>query len=151
MMIPFFDKCPEVGKKEMLHFALKDEEGLPDGDYSLIEAFCDNPDCDCRNAHIGFFKRTPEPKGLATINYGWESRNYYINIFLNKEEAGKVQGTCIIEAERPEIGDAALRVVNKILQDTDYSEKIKKHYKMFKHALREETGREPETFSIRRK
>jgi len=34
MMVPLFDKCHELGK-EMLGFALKDEEGLPDGDYIL--------------------------------------------------------------------------------------------------------------------
>ena len=151
MIIPFFKKCPEVGNKEMLHFALKDEEGLPGGEYSLVEAFCDNPDCDCRNTHIGFFKRKPVPRGLATINYGWESINYYISVFLDKEEARKVQGTCIIEAETPEIGDAALKLFNKILQDTDYSKKIKKHYKMFKHALREETGQRAGNFSKKKK
>ncbi len=62
-----------------------------------------------------------------------------------------MQGTCIIEAETPEIGDAVLKLFNKILQNTDYIEKIKKHYKMFKHALREETGQRAGNFSKKKK
>jgi hypothetical protein len=72
-MIPLYEKCPELGK-QIIGFTLKDEEGLPDGDYVLMESFCDNPDCDCRNAFIYITTAPPEVKNMAGINYGWEEQ-----------------------------------------------------------------------------
>ncbi len=34
-MIPPYEKCPELGE-QTIGFTLKDEEGLPDGDYVLM-------------------------------------------------------------------------------------------------------------------
>ncbi len=70
---------------------------MPDGDYVLMESFCDNPDCDCLNAFIYITTAPPEVKNMAGINYGWESRQYYESIFADEERANQVHGVHLLE------------------------------------------------------
>ena len=114
-MIPLYEKCPELGK-QIIGFTLKDEEGLPDGDYVLIECFCDNPDCDCRNAYIYITTAPPKVKTMAGINYGWESRQYYESISADEEGASQAYGIHLIEGEQLEWADAFLELFKKIMR-----------------------------------
>ena len=148
-MIPLYEKCPELGK-QLLGFALKDEEGLPDGDYVLIECFCDNPDCDCRNAFIYITAAPPKVKSMAGINYGWESRQYYESVFPSKEGVNQVHGIHLLEGKQSKWADAFLELFKRMVREGDLGEKIKKHYKLFKAAVRRETGWEEQT-SARKK
>ncbi len=141
-MIPLYKKCPELGKK-MLGFALKDEEGLPDGDYVLMECFCDNPGCDCRSAYIYIMTAPPKVKRIASINYGWESRKYYESIFPFKDGASRAHGIHLLDEKQSELADAFLELFKKMVRDVNFGEKIRKHYKLFKAALRKkEDGEE---------
>jgi len=141
-MIPLYEKCPEFGKK-MIGFGLKDEEGLPDGDYVLMEFFCDNPGCDCRNVYIYIMTAPPELKKVAGINYGWESIEYYERIFPSKDGARMAHGIHLLDGEQSELADAFLELFKKMAKKAYFREEIKKHYKLFKAALgKKEDGEE---------
>ncbi len=139
-MIPLYKKCPELGDK-MLGFSLKDEEGYPDGDYVLMELFCDNPDCDCRNVYIYIMTASPEIKTIARINYGWESREFYEKIFPSEDEAARANGIYLLDGKQSELSDAFLKLFRKLVREANFGEKIRKHYKLFKAALRKEKER----------
>ena len=108
--------------------------GLPKGKYFLLEAYCDEPNCDCRRVIFNIL----EEKGkqpIAIIGYGWEKREYYIKWFGNndKSEIDELKGpslnTLSIQSEYAPI---ILDNMKYILKDKKYIERIKNHYNMFK-------------------
>lgn len=123
-MIPLYDKCPEFGN-QMIAFALKDEEGLPDGDYVLFEAYCDNPACDCRNVTIQIMAAPPKVKNMATISYGWESREYYKSVTDDEETVNRLYGFHLLGGKQSERADAFMNMFEKMIRDTDVGQKIK--------------------------
>ena len=129
---PFYDQSSEAYKAERIKLIVKDEEGLLDGEYHLIESFCSNPDCDCRNVYLRFFTTPPEAKELAAINYGWGSREYYEENSHDRNAATKMRAVHIVDASTPELGHAFLRIAKKMLEDANYQRKIKKTTKYLK-------------------
>ena len=148
---PFYDQSSEAYKAERIKLIVKDEEGLLDGEYHLIESFCSNPDCDCRNVYLRFFTTPPEAKELAAINYGWGSREYYEEKSPDRNAATKMREVHIVDASTPELGHAFLRIAKKMLEDANYQRKIKKDYKIFKASLRKKKSRQEETSPLRKK
>lgn len=52
----FGEFFPEIADKETRVVTVVDQAitGLPLGAYALIDLYCTNPDCDCRNVVAGF-------------------------------------------------------------------------------------------------
>ncbi len=79
MMEPFYNKFPEVAEKETrCIIVMNEKEGLPRGEYFLLESYCNNPKCDCRRVFINVLHKD---KILATIGYGWESLEFISEFF----------------------------------------------------------------------
>ena len=77
-MTPFMEKFPDCAGEEMLVLRIQEKgQSLPSGEYGFFEWFCEDKDCDCRRALLQVI--SPQRKGriLATINYGWESAEFY--------------------------------------------------------------------------
>jgi len=78
-MTPFFQRFPERGVRETRSVTITGRNDLPDGDYGFIELYCDEPHCDCRRVMVVVLRPdTGWNKFWATINYGWESREFYL-------------------------------------------------------------------------
>ena len=66
------------------------------GEYALVEAFCNDKDCDCRRVMFNFV--TPENhKTVAAIAYGWETEKFYTKWFgeINRNMIKSMQGSIL--------------------------------------------------------
>ena len=149
MMVPLFEICPDLSA-DGIAFGLRDEEGLPDGDFLLVEYYCDNPDCDCRNVYLYVMTTPPDVKPMAAINYGWESSRYYENLFGDKEKAGQVHGFHLLETKQSEWETAFLEVVRKLMKLRDNDQRIRRHYRLFKRAARRQVGVHEQVVSVKK-
>ena len=77
-MTPFMERFPEVGARETRSVTVTNRQDLPDGEYSFLEFYCNEPGCDCRRVMIDVLRpETGWSKVWATISYGWESLDFY--------------------------------------------------------------------------
>jgi len=107
--------------------------GLPDGEYGFLELYCDDPACDCRRAVIQVIAPTSGANVWATINYGWESLEFYEKWVGHKETARDACGATLDPINlQSEYAGALLRLFTQILQDQAYVERLKRHYLLFK-------------------
>jgi hypothetical protein len=135
---------PEIAGKETRVVTITDQKktGLPPGEYGLIELYCTDPDCDCRNVYIQVVQEE-FPGPLATISYGWESLAYY------KEWMGAAQDDEILEGFKgPALAPGArqspfardwLRIFSDILQtDKAYAKGLERRYQLVKGFIRDQ-------------
>lgn len=69
---PFHELFPDVAEEETRTLiVLNNHPELPADEYALIEAYCNEPDCDCRRVFFNVGSRRRQ-KIEAIIAYGWE-------------------------------------------------------------------------------
>jgi hypothetical protein len=132
------DLFPEMAEEETLSvtvFGDRSETGLPPGDYSFCEMFCNERGCDCRRVFlcvVASFRKGPE----AVIAWGWESPEFYANWMGDDdpEIIAMLMGPCLNPGSpQSELARALLDIVrNVLLQDEAYVERIKRHYRHFR-------------------
>ena len=108
--------------------------GLPDGEYGFIEFYCNDPGCDCRRVVINVVCSTTGAKTWASINYGWESLDFYERWMGDKELARDCQGASLepFNQQSP-YSRTLLELFKKVcLSDRAYVERLKRHYDLFK-------------------
>lgn len=135
----FFEFYPDVAENETRVLTLlgRSEYGLPPDEYAFIEMFCDEPGCDCRRV---FFHVQSEKHGnVATIAYGWESREFYVKWFgrNDKSTIDELVGPFLnLASPQSKYANALLNVVKEILlTDRAYVDRIKKHYSMVRKKI----------------
>lgn len=141
---PFYERFPEVAEKETRTITILDDSELPAGEYQLIEAYCNEPDCDCRRVFFNVYS-WQRREVVAVIAYGWESREYYAKWFGEDVPwiMRDLQGPVLNSASRQsELAPALLRMVELALQDRQYVARLKRHYRMFKATV-DGAGPEP--------
>lgn len=125
--------------KEMKRFKVTSNKlDVPSDDYMFIENYCFDKDCDCRKVMINAVGKKDPGKFLATIHYGWESAEFYEKwMFGDREIAEETAGIHLETAGiQSEHAQAFLEIFKKAVNnDSNYTESIKKHYKMFKEKL----------------
>jgi hypothetical protein len=134
-----YDLLPEVAKAETRSVCVsKAQGGLPPGWYSFKEMFCDEPGCDCRRAFFwvdASFRDGPE----AVIAWGWEDLAFYRAWMKHgdKDETGYLQGPVLnIGSPATDLAPHLLDLFRQVLlKDTDYIERVKRHYWMFRGAI----------------
>ncbi len=135
-MIPFFTRFRDLAVKEMRSATVRGDLALPDGEYGFLELYCDEPACDCRRVIINVVTPTTGSKVWATINYGWESLEFYEKWMRNKEAARDCFGATLDPLNpQTEYANALLQLFNWVLQDEAYIERLKRHYQLFKSDL----------------
>ena len=74
----FGEFFPEIANKETRVVTIIDQTitGLPPGAYALLDLYCTDPDCDCRNVYINVVHKGFSGP-IATITYGWEDLSFY--------------------------------------------------------------------------
>ena len=136
----FQKKFEEIAEKETRSIILFSDPDLPDDQYGLIESYCDEPDCDCRRVFFNVFALRRK-EIVAVIAYGWESKKFYAEWLGDNdpEIIKELQGPILNTASRQsKLAPALLEKVKYILNDKNYVERLKRHYKMFKETIENE-------------
>ncbi len=133
-MAPFHTRFPDVAAHETRSVTVQGMPGLPDGEYGFIEHYCDDPGCDCRRVVINVYCSTTDAKIWATINYGWESLEFYERWMGDKKMALECRGATLdlLNRQSP-YSQALLELFKQVcLADPAYVERLKRHYELFK-------------------
>ena len=150
---PFYERFPDLARTEMRSVTIKDHPLLPDGEFRLIEAYCNEPGCDCRRVMFNIY--TPDnTEPLAVVAYGWGSAAFYTRWFgkYNADIIREMQGPILNSASpQSKLAPALLRLVQETLRDRAYRARLKRHYELFKQAVNEEADYTPPEPRRRRK
>ncbi len=108
---------------------------LPTGQYGFSEFYCDEDGCDCRR--VLYTVVSPQFPGriLATINFGWESEDFYTQWMHGDEEAGREITAGSLDPLNPQSEYAAelLRGFREIVRaKPELKKHLKRHYQRFK-------------------
>jgi hypothetical protein len=134
---------PEIAGKETRVVTVTDQKktGLPPGEYGLLELYCTDPDCDCRNVYIQVVQEQ-FPGPLATISYGWESLSFY------RAWMGVEDDDILTEFKGPALAPGTrqspfardwLRIFTGIVQtDKAYAKRLERHYQLVKGFIRDQ-------------
>lgn len=132
-MTAFFAKFPEIAINETRTIFVKGGSDIPDGEYGFIETYCEDTACDCRRVLIQVLSPQTPGKVWATINYGWESLEFYEKWFTNKDLAKECMGATLDPLNpQSKYAHKLLEIFNHIVLDKEYIERLKRHYSMFK-------------------
>lgn len=94
---------------------------------------------DCRRVILVVVSKGSRNKTLATINYGWESLDFYAKWMGNKSDAEDMVGASLEPfGEQTKLAPYLLELFNLLLEDESYVKRLKKHYEMFKRAIKDE-------------
>ena len=138
--VSFHEHLPEIAERETRTITILEQSssGLPPGQYSLVEMYCDERGCDCRRVFfyvISSLKKDVE----AVIAYGWERPEFYARWMGDDdpEIIKDLQGPILnMGSPQSSSAPAILEIVKDIiLQDIAYIERIKTHYKMFRDKI----------------
>lgn len=99
--------------------------------------FCDEPGCDCRR--VFFHVQTEKHGNVATIAYGWESRDFYVTWLGSddKNTINELMGPCLnLASQQSKYASELLNIVkNILLADTAYIDRVKRHYWMVREKV----------------
>jgi len=138
--VPFHMYFPDFAKKETrtLFVPPATIARLPAGNYGFIELYCDEPGCDCRRVFFNVISERRK-KIEAVIAWGWEDLDFYAK-WMRKPDPVSVKNLKgpILNPGSPvtELAPMLLQLAqNVLLQDAEYRERIKRHYRMFREKI----------------
>ena len=136
-MSPFMERFPELGRRETRSLIVPSQGDLPVGEYGFIEFYCNEPGCDCRRVIINVLRPdTGWNKVWATINYGWESLDFYRNWTGGASDPIDLKGPNLDPINpQTEYSFYLLDLFRFILESPDYVERLKRHYQMFRDSV----------------
>ena len=132
-MIPFYTRFPELAARETrcVH-VVAPGSALPVGEYGFIEFYCDDPGCDCRRVLLQV-TQPQAPQTLATINYGWESAEFYTRWMHGDAQAGReITEACLDPLTAVQSPTPARRVPRADDDRPAYVARLARHYEMFR-------------------
>lgn len=149
---PFHERFLEIAQEETRTIIAINDPDLPEGEYGLTEAYCNESNCDCRRVFFNVVHwRTG--KVLAVIAYGWESKRFYAKWFGQNDPRmiKEMQGPALnVGSPQSELAPALLEKVKYVLKDKNYVNRLKRHYRMFKETVDDETYQKPELRRVKR-
>lgn len=136
----FHGHFPEVAERETRTIIILEDSflGLPRGQYSLLEMYCDEPGCDCRR--VFFYVVSSLRKDVeAVIAYGWESPEFYAR-WMRDDDPDVIKGLqgpiLNLGSPQSDLAAAILDVVRDVvLRDQLYVQRLKAHYRMFRDKI----------------
>jgi hypothetical protein len=134
---PFYERFPDVAAEETRTLIVMNDLELPEDDYTLIEAYCNEPDCDCRRVFFNVYSEKKQSV-IAVIMYGWESREFYRDWLGtdNPEALDELMGPALNSMSRQsDLAPTLLEKVERVLEDRAYVDRLKRHYRMFKDTV----------------
>jgi len=144
-LIPFIMVEPELAERETRSIMiLERQNGIPPGNYGLLELYCPDPACDCRRVMLDVAEERHPTRVLAAISYGFDRDDPEAGPFLDPLN------------EQSRYASALLKLVSEVvLSDRRYLARLERHYDIVKKAaanpkhpayqeLQEAIGSEPE-------
>jgi hypothetical protein len=113
------------------------QNGLPAAEYGFLEFYCNEPSCDCRRVLIQVRLADAPDTTIATINYGWETEEFYARWLHGDRESAREIRNAELDPLNPQsaLAPKLLSLFRGIvLSDPAYIARLKRHYKMFKAA-----------------
>jgi len=133
----FHNRFPEIAEQETRTIIVINDPDLPDGEYGLIESYCNEPDCDCRRVFFNVYDWERE-EILAVIAYGWEDVDYYADWlgFGNPDMWQEMKGPALSKmSKQSPLAPVLLEKVKVILQDEGYVKRLQRHYRLFRSTV----------------
>lgn len=146
----FYDRLPQIAEGETRSLLVLNDPDLPEDEYGLLEAYCRDPDCDCRRVFFNVLSKRRK-KIVAVIAYGWESKKYYKKWLgaSYPEARSELKGPALNTASsQSELSSALLEKVKLVLQDKNYVERLKRHYALFKESVAREALEKPNNLPV---
>jgi hypothetical protein len=135
-VIPFYTHFPDLAARETRTITLHGRGDIPDGEYGLVEFYCDEPDCDCRRVIFRVVSAPPHSRVWATINYGWESPEFYAQWVGDVKTGAEMAGACLEPfGPQSQYSQSILELVRWVLLDETYVRRLQEHYRLFKEAV----------------
>ncbi len=137
---PFHDYFPDIAEEETRTITVFENSpwNLPPAHYSLLEMYCDEPDCDCRRVFF-YVVSSLTKESVAVIAYGWESLEFYAEWMKDDdpEIINELKGSVLnLASPQSNIAPILLDMIQKIvLEDQIYIQRIKTHYRIFRHHI----------------
>lgn len=139
-MAPFHWRFGDLALRELRSISVRGRHDLPDGEFALLESYCDELGWDWRRVLFQIFARG-EDQPLAFVGYGWEAREYYA-----RRSGDPDFDYCgpYLEPMTRQLPHAKglLKLVQIALTDADYVNRLRRHYAMFKQTV---AGASPES------
>ena len=132
-------RLPTLAEAETRSVTVLDNSHLPTADYGFVEMFCNEAGCDCRRAFFTVFSSLTQ-KPEAVIAYGWEKASFYRKWYkygATKEDIAELMGPVLnMGSPQSRHAPAILNLFTEVLlRDTDYIDRIKRHYKLFRATI----------------
>lgn len=135
-MVPFFSRFPDLAVAETRSVKVRGDDDLPDGEYGFIEFYCEEPECDCRRVVVSVVSPDPGWTPWATINFGWENLEFYLDRLGDLEVAAEAKGPSLDPLNpQTKYASAVLRLFRFVLTDKAYVARLKRHYHLFKGSV----------------
>jgi hypothetical protein len=132
-MIPFYSRFPDLAVEETRSVKVRGDADLPEGEYGFIEFYCEEPACDCRRVLVSVVSPDPGWTPWATISFGWESLQFYLDRLGDLEDAAVAKGPSLDPLNpQTKYAPALLELFRFVLTDDAYVERLKRHYLLFK-------------------
>ena len=114
----------EIGEAETRTIHILDEsaQGIPKGEYALVESYCTDRKCDCQRVMLNVVSKD---KGhVASISFGFDLKDPMSGPFLDP-----------LNKQSPYAEDLLQLAKDLVLSDADYVARLKRHYTMMKDKL----------------
>jgi hypothetical protein len=123
-LVPFFRLFPAQAVAETRVITTHGHSDLPDDEYGILEAYCDDSTCDCRRVMLNVVARRQNTV-LASISYGFDREDELAGPFLDPLN------------RQSRYADSLLALVSQVLVDPAYVARLRAHYDKVKGATRD--------------
>jgi hypothetical protein len=139
---PFHEQFGELALRETRSFTITgNHPRLPADEYALLEAYCNDRNCDCRRVFFNVASKKQQ-KIVAVVTFGWESEAFYRKWYggeddeLTRMVVSEMMGLGLNSGSpQSEIAPALLAPIREILLDPAYVARLKRHYRVFKEKV----------------
>lgn len=138
-IVPFPEVVPNADDAcDVLTIAIRRAAGIPDDDYAFFDAYCGDPDCDCRVIYILVLARKQPGQILAMVTMGFEPIAFYQE-WMGSPPGDKAAATALkgpaLAPVSPQNSLASLLLQAASPHLTGRMEVYRRHYFQFKKAL----------------
>ncbi len=131
-MVLFHSLFPEIAEKETRTITIMEPDLLPAGQYAFVENYCTEANCDCRRVLVNVI-RLGSKRIWATINFGWESMEYYQSWSTGISELEGKGPFLDPLCEQSELAPELMNLFEETcLRDPEYIVRLARHYGMVK-------------------
>jgi hypothetical protein len=150
---PFHERFRELALRETRSFTVDEGNypGLPADEYALLEAYCNDVNCDCRRVFFNVASRKQQ-RIVAVITFGWESEALYRKWYgvgrgeLARMVISEMMGLGLNSTSpQSAFAPALLAPIRDLLLDPAYAARLKRHYQIFKEGVDPKHFRSSET------